>query len=185
VRNQQNIFAFRDARGLARRLLTKGRKLVNDTVLYALVIYSVGCVIPTQLDREQTPTNYPPVWVTSMIIPQFGLLTPQKDTTLQLNLFASDPNPGDTLVARAFLLDSGNKYQITNTQATLTLLAPTGDATQDSIRAGNFEAFDYCANLLQGTYFLYAIVADRPFVGNTNTVNGGLFDSNHWELMCP
>lgn len=182
-----NLFGLHGARGLARRLLTRRWKLVNDIVLYSLVIYSIGCVIPTQLDREQAPTNYPPVWVTSMVMPPFGLLAPQKGAQTQINLFATDPNADDTLVARAFLRDSDGSYQIQNTQATLLPLVQLVDmATPTSlIRAGNFEPLDYCANLIQGTYFLYAFVADREFVGNTNVVNGGLSDSNHWELVCP
>ena len=188
MRNYTDTFILRGVRGLARRLLNSRRKLVNNTVLYSLVIYSIGCVIPTQLDREQTPTNYPPVWVTSMVMPPFGLLAPAKDTQTQINLFASDPNLDDTLVARAFLYDGLTKmYQIRNTPATLSLppVTSTSDPLQATIRAGNFEPFDYCSDLNQGTYFLYAFVADRPFVGNTNVVNGGLSDSNHWELMCP
>jgi hypothetical protein len=160
---------------------------VNDTVLYSLVIYSIGCVIPTQLDREQAPTNYPPVWVTSMVMPPFGPLAPPQNAMTQINLFATDPNPDDTLVARAFLRLSDGSYQIKNTQATLLPLVQLQDmGTETSlIRAGNFEPFDYCGGLIQGTYFLYAFVADRDFVGNTNVVNGGLSDSNHWELTCP
>jgi hypothetical protein len=189
VRNYTDAFIFRGLRELARRLLNGRRKLVNNTVLYSLVIYSIGCVIPTQLDREQTPTNYPPVWVTSMVMPPFGPLAPAKNTQTQINLFASDPNINDQLVARVFLYDAATKsYQIANTPAVLNLLpvTPTSDPSEATIRAGNFEPSDYCANLTQGTYFLYAFVADRPFMGNTNVVDvGGLSDSNHWELMCP
>ncbi len=188
MRNYSNIFGLHSARGLARRLLDRRWKLVSDTILYSLVIYSIGCVIPTQLDREQAPTNYPPVWVTSMVMPPFGLLAPAKDTQTQINLFASDPNLDDTLYARAFFFDPTTKmYQITNTGTTLISLPVTSttDPSQAAIRAGNFEPFDYCDGRTQGISYLYAFVADRPFVGNTNGVNGGLTDSNHWELMCP
>lgn len=173
------------AQSLARRLLKKWPKLVNDTVLYSLVIYSIGCVIPTQLDREQTPTNFPPVWVTSMMNPQFGPLPQVKGVPIELTLFASDPNLTDKLVAQAFILNADGTYQVTNTPTTLNSPTPTGDAYKDSIRAGQFEPFDYCGNLKTGPYQLFAFVADRPFIGNTEKVNGGLSDSNYWELNCP
>ena len=70
------------AQSLARRLLKKWPKLVNDTVLYSLVIYAVGCVIPAPLDRAQTAPNFPPVWVTSMIKPPFGVLPQVKGVPL-------------------------------------------------------------------------------------------------------
>jgi hypothetical protein len=186
VRKRSIKLGLPAAQKLARLLLKKWPKLVNETVLYSLVIYSIGCVIPTQLDREQTPTNFPPVWVTSMINPQFGPLPPQtKGESIELSLFATDSNLTDTLVARAFLLGSDNTYQLRNTEAQLMLGTPTGDPQRDAIRSGRFESFDYCDSLPNGTYFLYAFVADRNFVGNTNIVNGGLSDSNHWELTCP
>ena len=36
-----------------------GVGIVSNSALYGMVIWCIGCVIPTPLDREPAPTNYP------------------------------------------------------------------------------------------------------------------------------
>jgi hypothetical protein len=74
-------------KGLARRLLRRAPGIVYNATLYGFVIWCIGCVIPTPLDRAPGNMNY-------------------------------------------------------------------------------------------------AVVADRPFTGNTPRADGGLTDSNHWEVTC-
>jgi len=61
-----------------------------NVALYGLVIYGVGCIIPTPLDQAMQETNARPVFVTDKVLPAFGPLGPLSQTqavTLSLVAF--------------------------------------------------------------------------------------------------
>ncbi len=170
---------------LARRLLRWAGKIVHNTALYGFIIYCIGCVIPTPLDRAPAPTNYSPVFVADRVNPKFGPMTAQINALTEFNLAATDPNTADTLTVRLFVPDltQPNGFIYTGFNTTLSLPS-TPDPTDPNLRLGTLEA-GVCLNHMPGDKFdLYAVVADRPFTGNTNKAEGGLTDTNHWELSC-
>lgn len=177
-------------RRLARRLLDRSPRIVSDTILYALVIYSVGCIVPTPLDQTQSPPNYAPTFVTSKVNPPFGPISFTQSDSFELNIVVDDPDAGDPdsqddLYARLFYLNAG-KLVWDNSEIRLT--APqVADPMNPHLRYGTFPATQRClfAPNKSGTNYLYAIVSDRPFSNaNPSVSDAGLTDTNHWELTC-
>jgi hypothetical protein len=157
---------------------------VYNSALYGMVIYCVGCVIPTPLDRAPAETNFSPVFVTSRVTPAFGPTSVAITGTLNLSLAATDPNRDDVLTVRLFEpLPTGELFY---TQQTTTLNLPSpADVDDPNLRLGSATP-PICLNAHAGdTFDLYAIVADRDFMGTEARVQaGGLSDSNHWEVTC-
>jgi hypothetical protein len=177
---RQNIWK-RD--GLARRVLRTGLRIVHNSALYGMVIYCIGCVIPTPLDRAPAPVNYGPVWVTGRVSPMFGPTSESVLSAIPLSLVATDPNPSDTLKVRLFVPNSTvpGGLQFLDIETTLTS-AP--DSDDPNLRIGALEP-PLCRNAMPGTSFdVFAVVADRDFTGSTTSASGGLTDQNHWELTC-
>jgi hypothetical protein len=178
--NQKGIVT---RRGVARRLLRVGTGIVYNSALYGLVIWSIGCVIPTPLDRAPAPTNYNPVFVTSRVTPPFGKLSGSSSSAIPLSLAATDPNADDTLKVRLFVPSSsapgGLQYLSIEQQLTDAM-----DPDDPNLRIGSLDP-PLCLNAMPGTTFdVFAVVADRSFTGNTARADGGLTDQNHWELTC-
>jgi hypothetical protein len=171
---------------LARRLLWWGTKIVSNTALYGLVIYCIGCVIPTPLDRAPAPTNFSPVFVTNRVSPTFGATTAQVQMPKSFTLAATDPNHDDTLQVRLYTTDStGQGMLYTGINTTLNYPS-TPDPDDPNLRIGEITTAP-CPVQLQGTTFeLFAIVADRDFSPTmpSKVQAGGLSDTNHWELQC-
>src|SRR4051794_32847613 len=92
--------------GMARRGLRKGLRLVYNSALYGMVIYCIGCVIPTPLDRAPAQQNFQPAFVTSRVQPAFGPTSESVSSPLALSIAATDPNPDDTLKVRLFVPSS-------------------------------------------------------------------------------
>ena len=71
--------------------------------------------------------------------------------------------------------------------ATLNIPSPP-DPDDPNLRLGTFDPPPHlCINARSGdTFDVYAVVADRPFntTGNPMLADGGLTDTNHWELTC-
>jgi hypothetical protein len=174
-------------RGVARRLLGRAPGIVYNSALYGFVIWCVGCIIPTPLDRAPPQTNYRPVFVTSQVNPPFGKSTQTISSATTLALAATDPNPDDTLTVHLFEPDSTQPGGLGFTGLSETLTIPSPPDTSDpNLRLGSIDA-RLCLNAADGTMFdLYAVVADRPFntTGNLSLADGGLTDSNHWEVTC-
>lgn len=170
-------------RGLARRLLRKGIAIVYNSTLYGFVIWCIGCVIPTPLDRAPAPVNYAPVFVTSRVMPAFGPATESVSSAIALSLAATDPNPDDTLEVRLFVpsTTAPGGLQYLDVATTLTS-AP--DADDPNLRIGSLAPSPCLFATPGATFDLYAVVADRPFTGNMARADGGLTDSNHWDLTC-
>jgi hypothetical protein len=170
--------------GLARRLLHRAVRLVPNTALYGLVIYCVGCVIPTPLDRAPAPTNYSPVFVTSRVNPAFGKISQRVLVPGPFTLAATDPNPDDALDVHLFEPDSTGALVYIGVDWPLMIPTPP-DQTDPNLRLYSTTA-TLCPQGTQGqTFDVYAIVADRPFQGSLPKVqDGGLSDTNHWELSC-
>ena len=169
--------------GLARRVLRRGLGLVYNSALYGMVIYCIGCVIPTPLDRAPTPPNYGPVWVTGRVSPSFGPASESVSSAIALSLAATDPNANDTLKVRLFVPNSAvaGGLQYLDIETTLTS-AP--DSDDPNLRIGSLDP-PLCRNAMSGTSFdVFAVVADRDFTGSTANAVGGLTDQNHWELTC-
>lgn len=167
---------------LARRLLQRAVGLVYNATLYGFVIWCIGCVIPTPLDRAPAPINYNPVFVTSRVSPAFGK-TSVPTNGITVSVAATDPNHDDVLTVHLFEPDSMGTLIYTGATATLMIPTPP-DPDDPNLRIGSVNATP-CLNAPDGTKFLlYAVVADRPFTGNTPRADGGLTDSNHWEVTC-
>ena len=153
-----------------------------NATLYGFVIWCIGCVIPTPLDRAPKDTNYAPSFVTTRVTPAFGKM-PVPTSGINLSLYATDPNHDDVLTVHLFEQDSTGMMIPTSAPATLMLPVPP-DPDDANLRSGSIDATP-CLNAPDGTSFLlYAVVADRPFTGNTTHAEGGLTDSNHWEVTC-
>jgi hypothetical protein len=169
-------------RGLARRLLRRGVGIVYNSTLYGFVIWCIGCVIPTPLDRAPGNMNYPPSFVTTRVTPAFGK-TSVPTSGINLSLAATDYNTDDVLTVHLFEQDATGALIPTGPPATLMIPAPP-DPDDPNLRLGSIDATP-CLNAPDGTSFLlYAVVADRSFTGNTPRADGGLTDSNHWEVTC-
>ena len=167
---------------VARRLLRRALGIVYNATLYGFVIWSIGCVIPTPLDRAPADTNYPPSFVTSRVIPPFGKTSVPR-SGINLSLAATDYNTKDILTVHLFEQDPTGMLIPTSAPATLMIPVPP-DPDDPNMRTGSIDATP-CLNAPDGTSFLlYAVVADRPFTGNTPKAEGGLTDSNHWEVTC-
>jgi hypothetical protein len=166
---------------LARRLLILWPRVVSDIVLYSLVIYSVGCIVPTPLDQQAAATNYPPVFETSLVDPQFGPLPHNKTDSWLFKLSATDPNNDDVLFARLLFQDPDGTFSYA-TDVPMMKEAST-DPTAVAHWHGQSPDSRWCLNFVPGRYFLYAFVADQSFIGSSEKSNG-LEDSNHWELQC-
>jgi hypothetical protein len=168
--------------GLARRLLRRAPGIVYNSTLYGFVIWCIGCVIPTPLDRAPADTNYAPSFVTARVNPLFGK-TPVPTGGINLTLYATDPNHDDVLTVHLFEQIATGALIPTSAPATLMIPVPA-DPDDPNLRIGSIDATP-CVNAPDGTSFLlYAVVADRPFTGNTPRADGGLTDSNHWEVTC-
>jgi hypothetical protein len=172
---------------MARRVLDRPWKVVNHTVLYALTIYGVGCVIPTPLDRQPTPTNYAPSIDTMLTTPTLGPINRTLENRFSWHVEATDPNVNDTLYAQiAERIGDGvyeNWFVISlNKQTILDERQPahfTGDSTPNT----------WCNTFGgAGVHYIYLFVADQPFSTNLDMSNpfvtAGMLDSNHWELTC-
>jgi hypothetical protein len=176
-------------RGLARRLLRRGVGIVYNSTLYGFVIWCIGCVIPTPLDRAPAPVNYRPVFVTAS--PPFGPLTEHLSSSgTNISLSATDPNVEDTLTVHLFQPDPVTPGAFIYIGWNTTLMLPsTPDQNDPNLRLGTFDPPPrLCLNARDGDKFdVYAVVADRPFNTPPNNViaaAGGLTDANHWEVAC-
>jgi hypothetical protein len=157
---------------------------VSKAPLYALVIYGIGCVIPTPLDQAQAQPNLPPVIITNSTdypptSPKFGLLARLSTDQVTIHVVAEDPNQTDQLTARLFV-QRGDKLDWFGPETKLTQL----DTDHPLVRIGDF-TLKLC-DIYQGTTtYLFLVVADRPFdPTGSDTAPGGLVDENHWELQC-
>jgi hypothetical protein len=154
---------------------------LSDIPIYALVIYGVGCIIPTPLDQAPPEPNYRPVIVTSAVSPPFGPLPRLASDLVEIHVAAEDANQNDQLEARLFV-QIGNR--LTYTGFGIQLNYPTvPDSQNPLLRSGDFIPLPLC-RIYSGTNELVLAVADRPFDGQTDQANGGLTDENHWELQC-
>ena len=173
---------------VARRVLRKALVIVSNSAFYGLVIWCIGCVIPTPLDRAPPPTNFRPTFVTAQVNPPFGPSTQPITSQTTLSLAATDPNPDDTLVVHLFEPDplKPGSFLLVNSGTPLTK-PTTPDADDPNLRIGTIDS-STCLNVADQTKIeLYAIVADRPFntaPANVTLAAGGLTDPNHWEVTC-
>lgn len=186
MRNRLIDRVFSGARRLAWGLLRARARIVTDTLLYSVVIYAVGCIIPTPLDQQQPQTNFPPVIRADKAVPLFGPINHSQDELFDLHVFASDPDdnlPGnqDSLRFRLFFRRANGTLSYGGNEEFL--MTSAHDSTDPTLVTATTSQ-RFCANLT-GTFYLYVVVADRPFVGDTSTVApGGGSDQNYWVLTC-
>jgi hypothetical protein len=161
-------------------VLERRKKVVSQTVFYALTIYAVGCVIPTPLDRQPAATNYAPSIDVQLTQPTLGPLTRTTDNRWSWHVVASDPNVDDTLEAVVVERFGNGSYNfIASVNLTkLSILDPRDPARW----SGDSKEAQWCHTFTPGIHYLYAFVADRPITGTIDSV--GLVTSNHWELTC-
>lgn len=177
-------------RAVARRLLRGAVGIVYNSTLYGFVIWCIGCVIPTPLDRAPAPTNYRPTFVTAQVNPPFGPLTERLSSAgTTIALAATDPNATDTLTVELFQPDLATPGSFHSIGWNATLMIPSPPDSEDpNLRIGTIESAKLCLNARDGDKFdVYAFVADRDFnkpPANVTQAAGGLTDSNHWEVSC-
>jgi hypothetical protein len=175
------------AKRLACGLLHAPARTLPDTLVYAVVIYAVGCIIPTPLDQQPLQENFPPVIRADKVMPPFGPIVHQQDDLFDVQIFASDPDDNlptsqDSLRFRLyFRLADGKLSYDGNEQFMMTSAHDPNDPTL--VTATTSQRF--CQGRT-GTYYLYVIVADRPFstTEDTKVVDGGGSDQNYWVLTC-
>ncbi len=168
-----------------------GARIVYNSALYGFVIWCVGCIIPTPLDRAPPQTNFSPVFMTTQVTPSFGPLAATIDKVTTLSLAATDPNSDDTLTVHLFQPDPMTKGSYLLVQPSIAMNKPTPpDPNGDpNLRLGSAEV-QLCLDVADNTMFdLFAVVADRPFnTGSSGPLivqaDGGLTDMNHWEVTC-
>ena len=156
-----------------------------NVALYGLAIHGVGCVIPTPLDQAMQETNARPVFVNEKVLPMFGPIGPFSQTqVVTLSMVASDANLGDELQVRLFELTNGMLVTQGGSQTMHYPSVPDPNPDNATFRYVPVDV-GLCANRLSGsTHFIYAVVADRKFVGASTMPDGGLSDTNHWDVTC-
>jgi hypothetical protein len=174
-------FALLTLGRLARRLLHRAPKVVSETVLYALTIYAVGCVIPTPLDRQPGATNFAPSIDVDQTQPPLGPITRTSDSRWAWHVAATDPNIDDTLSA-VIMERLGNGSFIFVADVNMTKLSIL-DVRQPARWSGDTALSLWCTLLKSGVHYLYAFVSDQMFIDSTEK-SDGLVTSNHWELTC-
>lgn len=177
--------------GMARRVLRVALGIVSNSALYGMVMWCIGCVIPTPLDREPAPVNYRPTFVTTQVTPPFGPLTERIGSLgTNISIAATDPNADDTLVVHLFQPDTATPGNFVFIANNVTLAYPSQPDNEDpNLRIGTFDPTPHlCLNARDGDKFdIFAAVADRPFnspPANVTLAAGGLTDMNHWEVTC-
>jgi hypothetical protein len=179
---------FSTGRRLARGLLRPRRRIVTDTLLYALVIYGIGCVIPTPLDPQQAPPDYAPVILTAT--PAFGPISVTQDQLIPLKITIDDPSdifPGtqDVLHAGLFVLDQVSNKLVPLSPGSEFVITPASSDPANSQRDGNITVSP-CVLLSGQTFYLYVVVANRGFstTDPSTVVTGGQSSSNYWVVKC-
>ncbi|MSP63562.1 MAG: hypothetical protein EXR72_25105 [Myxococcales bacterium] len=135
------------------------RTTVPRTLLTALTIYSVGCIVPTPLEAERLNANHPPLIVKGTPS-DFGILTVNKSDPngWTVGVVASDEDEGDTLYAR-MTLKNGDLFQ--------TLIDPI--ILTGSPREGRFPMNTYCPFLKDiPDPLVYVFVTDGKFASHTS-----------------
>jgi hypothetical protein len=159
---------------------------VKDTILLALVIYAVGCIVPTPLDAQATQeTNFSPRFYWPLVAPPFGMVThTTTDPAWTWHLEAIDENTNQNLIATIFSYDpSTHRYN----EMTTVPMAPqqSDDPMLQGLRSGDsMDRRNDCISFGAGTTKLvYAFVSDKS-INNDNPEASPDADSNHWELIC-
>ena len=155
---------------------------MTHSLLSALAIWAIGCVIPTPLAPD-TSGNDPPHIFTAE--PDFaaGLQVHNTSDTLTFKVTAVDVNEGQRLEARLFLKAGESFSQLGREEMTTSTADPT------RYRA-SFDGIQVCA--LGGAdpqKLLYIFVADTAFpMGFTPANRPADFDShydfNYWVVVC-
>ena len=163
--------------------LAAGAVVVSSSALCGIVLCSIGCIIPTPLDRAPAPVNYQPAFVTAHVVPAFGPASESINSGITIALGATDPNHDDILTVKLFTPAATGGFQSLDIGTTLMIPSPP-DADDPDLRLGSIETA-LCLRAQPGQQFeIYAFVADRPFTGATTMAEGGLTDSNHWQFTC-
>jgi hypothetical protein len=153
--------------------------MVCATLLFSLT----GCIVPTPLEQEPQPVNYPPSIVAGLADPPFANISRTSADVLEFHFGADDPNLEDRLVARLFRANpntGGRDWTFAETE----LVTPSiPDRQFPYRRIGAFPPTKLCALFQTGGIF-YLIVADRPFKADRQDQTDGLTSENHWELTC-
>jgi hypothetical protein len=170
---------------MARRLLQRAVGIVANSALYGLVMFSIGCIIPTPLDREPAKVNYKPSFVGSQVQPAFGPAAASLTAGTTLVIAATDPNGDDTLTVRLFEPDPAKPGGFLYLNISQQLDKPTTPDPADlNLRITTLDP-PLCLNASDQTKFdLYAVVADRAFSADNPMRSDGLTDTNHWEITC-
>lgn len=177
---------------------------VTRSLLSALVVYAIGCVVPTPLEAGNN-APYPPTVIKGEPL-DFGSIPEDARDQMDwyLGVVASDPNPSHMLSARLYW-KNGNNY--TRMADDIVLTSFTGLTNEDKTRReGSFTRLQYCKFLGNDVErFVYVYVSNGTYPGSTNNfpcaklVNGvcvdegavqpsaltpGTFSFNYWAITC-
>jgi hypothetical protein len=159
---------------------------VSHTVLYSLVIYAVGCIVPTPLDQQPQPIEYTPSFITELIDPPFGAVSHAKTDQWSWRVHATDPSVDDTLqlYVRLMFLTADKTFDVAGTAGDINMTKePLADPRGPSVWNGESHNAAWCGSLIPGTYYLYAFVADKNFIMSSEKT-GGVESWNYWVLTC-
>ena len=170
---------------------------VYRSLLSALIVYAIGCVVPTPLEADTTMANFPPTIIKGEPL-EFGVIT--EDAADKngwfLGVVAADPDPTDTLSARLYWKNGDEYFRLAED---IVLNPTTGLTPNDTTRhEGTFALFPYCALIGNGpNQLIYAYVSDYlypqtfgppkgfPDLGSQPTsLLPGHFDSKFWVVTC-
>jgi hypothetical protein len=170
---------FRWAERRARNLLRNPSAIVRRTVICALTIYGIGCIVPTPLEAEQA--NHSPFIVRAD--PPFGRITKARSEAFKLDVVVRDEDERDELSARLLQKDGERFRPLYGDTLTLT---PVKDTPTE--RRGTFNG-THCELLVSANNLAYVFVTDGKFNGSTpleqitEPMSRGV-DSRFWVLDC-
>ena len=162
------------------------RDALARSVLAALAVSAVGCVLPVAPEFEDPEPNVPPfVW--SADPPEGSVISSVGDTASTIKVWLADPNLGDELHVR-WVFD----YPPQNRDSRLVEAPTLPPSPRGSLVRGTVELTPNCLrhNIAAGSpsHRLYLIVADRPFNGFYEGVPTGAYVVHaSWivNLECP
>ena len=148
----------------------------------------IGCVIPTPLDRAPAPIELSRrSFVTSRVTPTFGALAGADRARSTCRSRRPIPTTDDTLVrapVRARTATGASHLRRRAARRSMIPVPPDSGRSEPAHRQRVDATLCLNAHRRHHVRSLYAVVADRSFTGNTPHADGGLTDSNHWEVTC-
>ncbi len=180
---------------LARAMLRRGAAgLIVRSLASGLIVYCVGCVIPTPLEAEPAQPAGRPVIVDAQPranqTDPFGFVTYGVNDEFGFSITAVDDNLTDQLYAKIYRVDGETYTPITS----LVQMMQDRPTTEPSRRVANFETTQYCCGIA-GTCGM-SITDERVAVlvakgsipagmgGKKPALDADSYDEKYWVMTC-